>query len=72
MTITQLVKHYGSLYAVANVLGISRQVLTRWKKDNKVPILQQYRLEILTEGKLTVRDDKLKILINKQKGKQHE
>lgn len=65
MTINQILKYYGSAYRAAQALGVSRQVISLWKKKSNVPLLQQYRYEKLTNGKLTVKDDMLKIQINK-------
>ena len=39
--------------ALARKLGISRMAVSRW---TEVPPLQQYRLAVLSEGKLTVHD----------------
>jgi len=70
MTITQVIKYYGSAYKAAIALGVTRQVLSSWKKKENVPLLQQYRYERLTAGKLTVRDEMLKIQLNKQKNRE--
>lgn len=72
MTVTQLHKYYGSYYAAAQALGVCRQVVSGWVKRGGIPPLAQYRYERLTNGELTVRDDYLRIQINKLKNKDVE
>lgn len=49
MTKQQAVKHYGSNAQVAKALGISRQAVDQWEV---IPLGQQFRIELDTEGKL--------------------
>ena len=72
MTINQLAKYYGSFYAAARALGVTRQLVAKWKKKNNIPLLQQYRYAILTNGELTVRDDFLRIQLHKKKEKNND
>lgn len=57
MTIDEAVKHYGSLYRVCVTLGIKPQNGYMWKKRNRIPIGQQFRLAKLSNGVLKVDDD---------------
>ena len=57
MTVEQVLKHFGSLYAATKAIGLTRQQGTKWKKTNNVPMLQQYRFEKITNGKLIAEDD---------------
>ena len=52
MTPHQLIKHYGSAAKAAAALGTDRQVVHGWKKRGSIPLDQQCRYEVLTEGKL--------------------
>lgn len=52
MTLEDAVKFFGSGYKICKLLGIKKQAFTMWKKNNKIPPLQQYRLEVLSEFKL--------------------
>jgi DNA invertase Pin-like site-specific DNA recombinase len=39
-----LLKKYGSQNAAAKALGISRQAIHKWFRDNKIPMLRQYQI----------------------------
>ena len=51
MKFEDALKHYGSRNRIAKALGCTRQNITRWAFDG-IPLVQQYRLEELTGGKL--------------------
>ena len=59
MTVAQVLQHYGSLYAATKAIGLARQQGTKWIKIDRIPILQQYLFEKLTDGKLVAKDDML-------------
>ena len=61
MTVDDVLKYYGSYYAATQAVGVSRQAGTLWKKENNIPILQQYRFEKITGGKLVAKDDMIKL-----------
>lgn len=61
MTIEELREYFGSWNKAAIALGINRQSFTYWRRCGQVPIIQQYRYEILTNGKLTADDELLNI-----------
>ena len=44
-----LIKKYGSQNAAAKALGISRQAINKWFRDNKIPMLRQYQLIVLLQ-----------------------
>ncbi len=50
MTKDDAVRHYGTVLALANALGISRQAIYMWGAS--VPEKHQYKLQVLTGGKL--------------------
>jgi DNA-binding XRE family transcriptional regulator len=39
-----LLKKYGSQNAAAKALGITRQSINKWFRDNKIPKLRQYQI----------------------------
>lgn len=52
MTYTQLCSHFGTGSDVARALGLSRQTVQNWKTRKRIPFDQQYRIQLLTQGKL--------------------
>lgn len=52
MTIKQILNYFGTQAEVARLLNLSPCTISGWKRRKSVPILAQYRLEYLTEGKL--------------------
>lgn len=53
MSIDEVIEYYGTLSAACYALGIKPQNITKWKRKGYIPYLQQHRLALLTEGKLT-------------------
>lgn len=51
MTKTEAVKFFGSQRALAKACGVSAQAVSLWADDH-IPMGHQYRLQILTKGKL--------------------
>jgi len=51
MKFTDALEFYGSRNKIAKAIGCTRQNITRWAYDG-IPLLQQYRLEEITGGKL--------------------
>ena len=45
MTPKQLLKIYGSQAEIARALGVTRQAVLRWFKENKIPALRLYQIE---------------------------
>lgn len=52
MNTQTVVSYFGTKAAIARALGITPQAVARWR--DRVPLLQQYRLERITDGKLRV------------------
>jgi len=52
MTIEDARQYFGSGYKVCKVLGIARQNYTYWKRQGYIPEMQQYKLELITQGKI--------------------
>lgn len=51
MNYEELVQHYGSAEKAAEVLGLTRQGVFRWK-DRAIPLDQQVAYEVATGGVL--------------------
>ena len=45
MTPKQLLKIYGSQAEIAQALGVTRQAVLRWFKENKIPALRLYQIQ---------------------------
>lgn len=52
MTFLQLIKHFGTQLQAAKAIGCSQPTLSNWKARGRIPLLQQMRIELITEGKL--------------------
>ena len=52
MTIDEVLNHYKSEYKICQLLGISRQNFTYWKKKGYITYMQQVAIERLSNGKL--------------------
>jgi hypothetical protein len=52
MSPSQLLKHYGSKTAIADAGGVDRQVVHGWFERGRVPLDQQTKYEVATDGKL--------------------
>jgi hypothetical protein len=50
MTFDELKAHYGSSQKIADAVGVSKQVVSYWKRAG-IPIGRQYEIQILTGGK---------------------
>jgi len=49
MTPKDLIKKYGSQNAAAKALGITRQSINKWFRDNKIPKLRQYQILLMQQ-----------------------
>lgn len=58
MSPRQVIRHFGgesaSVAQAAKELGCSRQTIYRWVESGEVPLLQQFRIQARTDGKLKV------------------
>lgn len=52
MTPNQLLKHYKTKAAIADAGGIDRQVVQGWFERDRVPLDQQTKFEVATNGDL--------------------
>lgn len=51
MTYEELVNHFGKPIEVSRKLNITPQAVCIWK-DSGVPLIRQFQIEVLTQGKL--------------------
>ena len=49
MTPQHLLKIYGSQAEIARALGVTRQAVLRWFKENKIPALRLYQIECVVK-----------------------
>lgn len=52
MTYDDLILHYGNEPKAGDAIGVPRQTVHRWKKTGVVPLDQQVKYEVASEGKL--------------------
>jgi DNA-binding transcriptional regulator YdaS (Cro superfamily) len=52
MDINKVIKHFGSQVALAKAISATQPAISNWKKRNKIPALQQLRIEAATGGKV--------------------
>lgn len=52
MTPTQLLRHYKTKVAIAEAIGVDKQVVQGWFERDRVPLDQQTKLEVATAGEL--------------------
>ncbi len=52
MTIEETEQWFGNLHQACLALGIAPQNMTKWKKKGYIPWKQQFKLAVITEGKL--------------------
>lgn len=62
MNVKQALYFFGTQSEMARQLGVTRQYISKWAVDNKIPIVYQYMIENLTSGKLFVEDKKIEVL----------
>lgn len=49
MTPKQLLKIYGSQAEIARALGVTRQAVLRWFKEDKIPALRLYQIQCVVK-----------------------
>ena len=53
MDIEAVIKHFGSVKAMAKALDVYPQVIYQWKA-NGIPLLRQYQIQVTTDGQFAV------------------
>ncbi len=54
MTLDEVLNYFGSGAAIGRELGLCRTTYNTWRMRGYIPRMQQYRIERITEGKLTM------------------
>lgn len=58
MKISEVLIYYDyNMSAIARALGTSRQYVSYWKKNDKIPFSKQCELQVITDGKLRASKD---------------
>lgn len=52
MKVSAAIKYYGTQTALAEALGVTQPCVSNWVKREKIPSLQQLRLQSITKDKL--------------------
>lgn len=50
MTYKEVVKHFGSASKAARALSYSRQAVSDWKKNGRIPFEAQFLIQLKTNG----------------------
>ena len=67
MTFTQLKKYYGTYINAANAIGVCQPTISNWIARGLIPLLQQYRYQVVTNGALKVDDSHLQKAMKRKK-----
>lgn len=54
MKINEAVKHFGNKASLARALDITAQAITYWQKSGRIPHLMQFKIQVISKGKLKV------------------
>ncbi len=55
MTVSEVINFFGNAAKAARALGLNNNTVRMWKyRRQGVPILQQYKIEKITNGKLKI------------------
>lgn len=52
MKLIDVMKHYGDVTTIHKEIGVTRQCISVWKVRGYIPLVSQYRIQELTNGKL--------------------
>ncbi len=52
MTYDDLIAHYATEAEAGRAIGVERQTVHRWQKSGSIPLDQQCRYEVASDGKL--------------------
>lgn len=58
MTLDEALKHFESGYQLCKKLGITPTNYSKWKKQNFIPLKQQFLINQLTEANMPIDVDK--------------
>lgn len=67
MTYDDLIGHYKTITEAANALSLSRQLVFNWKKRGVIPLIQQYRYQIVSNGELQANDPLMDDILQKRR-----
>ena len=60
MTTDEVYQYFGTAYAAAKAMGITKQAFSEWIKNGFIPFKRQKKIEALTKGKLVSREEDAK------------
>jgi hypothetical protein len=60
MTTDEVYQYFGTAYAAAKAMGITKQAFSEWIKNGFIPLKRQKKIEALTKGKLIAREEEAK------------
>lgn len=67
MTIEEVIAWFGNLNQACLAIGIAPQNMTKWKKQGYIPLKQQFKIAVATDGELLPDDEDPYLVRNPKK-----
>lgn len=58
MEVEKVIEHFGDTRKTAEALGLGYQAVWQWRKNGKIPLDKQYKIQVVTGGEFLVEVDK--------------
>ena len=50
MEVEKVIEHFGDTRKTAEALGLGYQTIWQWRKNGKIPLNKQYKIQVVTGG----------------------
>lgn len=50
MDVEKVIEHFGDTRKTAEALGLGYQTIWQWRKNGKIPLNKQYKIQVVTGG----------------------
>ena len=57
MEVEKVIEHFGDTRKTAEALGLGYQTIWQWRKNGKIPLDKQYKIQVVTGGEFIARID---------------
>ena len=54
MQVEKVIEHFGDTRKTAEALGLGYQAVWQWRKNGKIPLDKQYKIQVVTGGEFFV------------------
>ena len=58
MDVEKVIEHFGDTSKTADALGLGYQTIWQWRKNGKIPLDKQYKIQVVTGGEFMVEVEK--------------